>query len=177
LGYYESIVIKYETDNEPIRLYFYVKKGKCMEKLQLSTGEQIEVENGSQENIIRVKLADLNDYPELIKKFTTQKPFSYSILNEAGKECSNYDNKEYKNSTTAPYGDASNEYTIVTIILGDFDSTKQELQEAKEEIKNLKETVDTLVLNALGVDVPSETEEQQEEGEENETDVDETVQE
>lgn len=143
-----------------------------MEKLQLSTGEQIEILNGATANSIKVEVESQESFLEIYNKLTDDNLTQISYLNETGILCAIYKDKTLASAQleTVTEEDREESKLIATFTLKDIDTTKQKLKE-------LQETVDTLVLNALGVNVLNETEEHQEVGEEDEADIDETVQE
>lgn len=143
-----------------------------MEKLQLNNGDLIEIQNGATPNSVKVEVQSQEAFLEQYIKFKDDNLSKITFLSETGIEMAIYNNKTLDKAELQLVTDSETEEVklIATFLLKDIDSTKIKLKE-------LQETVDTLVLNALGVDVPNETEEQQEEGEENEADIDETVQE
>ena len=143
-----------------------------MEKLQLSNGEQIEILNGATQNSVQVEVENQEAFLDIYNKLTDDYLAEISYLNESGVLCAIYKDKTLASAQLETTTDEETEESklIATFNLKDMDNTKLKLKE-------LQETVDTLVLNALGVDIPNETEEQQKEGEEDETDVDETIQE
>lgn len=158
----------YVASNEPIRLYFYAKKGNSMEKLQLSNGEQIEILNGATENSVKVEVETQELFLEIYNKLTDDNLAEISYLNESGVLCAiDKDKTLYKAELETVTDEETEESKLIaTFTLRDIDTTKIKLKE-------LQETVDTLVLNTLGINVAST--EQQEEGEADETDIDETL--
>lgn len=141
-----------------------------MEKLQLNNGEQIEIQYGASQNSVQVEVPSQEFFMELYTKLTDDNLSKITFLNESGTEMAIYNNKTLDKAELQPVTDEETGELklIATFILKDIDTTTQ-------KIKELQETVDTLVLNTLGIDLAST--EEQKEGEENETDVDETIQE
>lgn len=139
-----------------------------MEKLQLKDGEQIEIQDGASENCVMVEVASQESFLELYNKLTDDNLAEISYLNESGVLCAIYKDKTLHKEELESVTDEETEESklIATFIFKDIDTTKMKLKE-------LQETVDTLVLNTLGINAAST--EEQKEGEADETDVDETV--
>lgn len=139
-----------------------------MEKLQLSNGEQIEIQNGATANSIKVEVTSKEAFLELYTKLTDDNLCKVTFLGEAGNEMAIYHNKTLdkaglQNVTDEETGELK---LIATFILKEMDNTKLKLKE-------LQETVDTLVLNTLGISIANTAE--KEEGEADETDIDKTL--
>lgn len=139
-----------------------------MEKLKLKNGEQIEILNGASEISVKVEVTNQESFLELYNKFTDDNLTQISYLNAEGVLCAIYKDKTLHKAELESVTDEETEESklIATFIFKDIDTTKMKLKE-------LQETVDTLVLNTLGINAAST--EEQKEGEADETDVDETV--
>jgi predicted transcriptional regulator len=115
-----------------------------MEKLELKSGEQIEIQTGAAENSVKVEVESVDAFKELYNKFTDDNLSQISFLNDAGVLCAIYKNKTLAKAEleTATDEETEENQLIATFTLKDIDTTKL-------EIKSLRETVETLVLNTL----------------------------
>lgn len=117
-----------------------------MEKLELKSGEQIEILDGASENSVKVAVESVEAFKELYNKFTDDNLAEISLYNESGVMCAIYKDKTLSSAQleTATGEETEESKLITTFNLKAIDSTKVEL-------KSLRETVNTLILANLEV--------------------------
>lgn len=106
-----------------------------MENIKLKDGTLIEI-IGATSNSVTTNAATSLEFKETYDKLTPANLRSYSIVNEAGEELAFFVDKEVKTARL--------EGNIATFDLRDVDLTSK-------RIAALEETVDTLVMESLGV--------------------------
>lgn len=119
-----------------------------MEKLELKNGEQIEIKDGASENFFRVEVENMEEFQALRIKLTNENLSLIKFINEAGSVCGVYEEK----TLVGKFGieelkDEEKEQTklIITLTLADIDKMNKRMS-------YVEETLDTLVLNSLGVE-------------------------
>ncbi|KAB1437550.1 hypothetical protein [Candidatus Galacturonibacter soehngenii] len=124
-----------------------------MEKLQLNNGDLIEIQNGATPNSVKVEVPSQEAFLEQYIKFKDDNLSKITFLSETGIEMSIYNNKTLDKAELQSVADEETVESklIATFTLKDIDTTKQKLKE-------LQETIDTLVLNTLGIELTSESE-------------------
>jgi predicted transcriptional regulator len=117
-----------------------------MEKVELKNGEKIEIQAGATENLIKIEIASVDAFKDLYTKFSDDNLSQISILTETDAVCAIYKDKTLQKAELESVTDTKTEEIklIVTITLKDINVTDKRL-------KSIEETVDTLVLNSLGV--------------------------
>lgn len=106
-----------------------------MEKIKLKDGTLIDI-IGATSNSFTCNAATSQEFTTTYDKLTPSNLHSYSIVNEAGEALAFFNDKEVKAARL--------EGGIATFDLRDVDSTTK-------RIMALEETVDTLVMESLGV--------------------------
>ncbi|WP_099467722.1 hypothetical protein [Konateibacter massiliensis] len=118
-----------------------------MEKLELKSGEQIEIQNGASENFVSVEVESLDAFKELYNKFTDDNLSQISFLNDEGVLCNTFIDKTLSSAKLETVTDEDAEVVslVATFNLKNIDSTTK-------RIKYLEDTVDALILNSLEVE-------------------------
>lgn len=106
-----------------------------MEKIKLKDGTLIEI-IGATSNSFTINSATSQEFKDTYDKLTASNLEEYCIVNEAGEELAFFKDKEVKSARL--------EGDIATFDLKDVDTTTK-------RIRALEETVDTLVMENLGV--------------------------
>ncbi|WP_312371885.1 hypothetical protein [Lachnoclostridium sp.] len=106
-----------------------------MEQIKLKDGTLIEI-IGATSNSFAINVTTSQDFKDTYDKLTTSNLEEYSIVNEEGEALAFFRDKEVKSARLD--GD------IATFDLKDVDTTTK-------RIRALEETVDTLVMETLGV--------------------------
>ena len=106
-----------------------------MEQIKLKDGTLIEI-IGATSNSFTINVATSQEFKDTYDKLTAINLEEYSIVNESGEELAFFKDKDVKSARL--------EGEIATFDLKDVDITTK-------RIKALEETVDTLVMESLGV--------------------------
>ena len=106
-----------------------------MEQIKLKDGTLIEI-IGATSNSVTTNAATSQEFKDTYDKLTLSNLEEYSIVNDAGEELAFFRDKEVKSARL--------EGDIATFDLKDVDTTTK-------RIRALEETVDTLVIESLGV--------------------------
>lgn len=108
-----------------------------MEKIKLNDGTVLEIQAGCTEYEVSILSTNVD---ETLANFTDDNLSRFEILNDSDVVCAIYEKKHMKKSSVVLVDEAY----LITIALVDVD-------EMYERISSLEETVDTLVLESLGL--------------------------
>lgn len=118
-----------------------------MEKLELKNGEQVEIKDGASENFFKVEVENMEEFQALRIKLTNENLSLIKFLNDAGSVCGVYEEKTLlgKFEIEELTDEEERSKLIITFALADIDKMNKRMS-------YVEETLDTLVLNSLGVE-------------------------
>jgi hypothetical protein len=110
------------------------------EKIQLKDGTEYPIETGATESSVTIVVKETSEFEQLFSNFTQSNLSQFKILTSTGDVCSVILDKKLSKAELIP----ENEGLKATISLTNVTNIEK-------DIKELKETVDQLVLSNLGV--------------------------
>lgn len=101
------------------------------EKIILKDGTEFYIENGASENKIQIPISNIEELPNIYKKFTEENLENYTVQNSDGLTCATLSNK-YMQKCEAE--NKENEI-LVSFYLADVDMTKKRLEMLENELE------------------------------------------